>query len=221
MLRLIPILSCLALVATGCDDPSDPQTYRGETARIKPLVTIVPVIDNTKTNYTWSLSEEFTTALFSHLNGRNHLSLTDARGIKAKTKTLEEQNNPFGPEISWIKDAFQKDSFVVFLELVEHEEVFNQDRKKVSDISKCSADLKMSMRVRAFDLRQETPKVILQEIFHKTHHLPRQFTSENFYQVSWEDTLFNVTPLGLAHAQFTKEIAKRIEDYILINLIPQ
>ena len=190
MSRLILTLSCLALIATGCDEDNYSQTYRGTMASEKPIVTMVPVIDNTKTNYTWSLAEEFTTALFSQLGGRNHLTLTDPGKIRAKTKGLEERNNPFGSEISWVKNAFQNDLFVVFLELVEHEEVFNQDRKKTTDLAQCSAELKMSMRVRAFDLRGEEPKVILQEIVHKSHHLPRQFTSENFYQVSWEDALF-------------------------------
>lgn len=73
----------------------------------------------------------------------------------------------------------------------------------------------MSMRVRAFDLRGNEPLVILQEIVHHSHHVPRPFTSENFFQVSWENAAFNITPVGLAHANFTKEIAKRIDDYIL------
>ena len=116
-----------------------------------------------------------------------------------------------------MKKSFQGDQFVVFLELVEHEEVYKQDRKKTADISECSADLNMSMRVRVFDLRGTEPKIVLQEMVHDSHFIPRQFTQTNFYQVPWGHESFSISPIGLAHAEFTKEIASRLEDYIVMS----
>ena len=79
-----------------------------------------------------------------------------------------------------------------------------------------SANLNMSLRVRMLDLRGPQPSIVLQEIVHDSHHIPKQFTRANFHQVEWGKGSFNISPLGLAHAQLTKEIASRIEDYALL-----
>lgn len=72
------------------------------------------------------------------------------------------------------------------------------------------------MRVRVFDLRGKEPKIVLQELIHDSHFIPRQFTQANFYQVPWGHESFSISPIGLAHAEFTKEISSRLEDYILM-----
>jgi hypothetical protein len=217
MSRFILSLSLMALIASGCggDGSSNDQAYRQEPLKNKPVVSVVPVIDNTKNDYDWNLSDEFSSAIYYRLSQHSRLSIVDAHKVRAKTKKLGERNNPFGPDISWVKSSFPGDEFVVFLELVEHEEVLNQNRKKPSDPKNCSADLNMTMRARVFDLRGSEPKVILQELVHDTHFIPRPFTRENFYQVAWGDESYSISPIGLAHAKFTKEIALRIEDYIL------
>jgi hypothetical protein len=74
--------------------------------------------------------------------------------------------------------------------------------------------LTIAVRVRVFDVREKTPKVVLQEIVEQSHHIPRQFTKDS--QVPWGDEAFDVSPLGIAHDQLCKELATRVEDYILI-----
>jgi hypothetical protein len=72
------------------------------------------------------------------------------------------------------------------------------------------------MRVVVVDNRGQQPEVILQEIVHDSHFIPRQFNQYNFHQVSWGNEEFTISPLGMAHTQFLKEISSRIEDYILL-----
>jgi hypothetical protein len=220
MSRFILSISLLALIAGGCgeNDQNKSQAYTQPAIQKKPVVSIVPVIDNTKNDYEWSLSDEISSALYYRLGQQESFSIADAPRVRAKAKKLKEGQNPFGPDFSYLKSAFQGDDFVVFLELVEHEEVYKQDRKKTSDLQECSADLNMSMRVRVFDLRGTEPKVILQELVHDTHFIPRQFTQANFYQVPWGHESFSISPLGLAHAEFTKQISSRLEDYVLMSL---
>ena len=194
-----------------------PKHYNRTATQEKPIVSIVPVIDNTKSDYDWSLSDELSSTIYYRLAQQDNFFIVDAPQVRAKTKKLKEGENPFGPDISWVKKAFQGDDFVVFLELVEHEEVYKQDRKKTADPQECSADLNMSMRVRVFDLRGTEPKTVLQELVHDSHFIPRQFTQANFYQVPWGHASFSISPIGLAHAEFTKEIASRLEDYILMS----
>ena len=57
---------------------------------------------------------------------------------------------------------------------------------------------------------------VLEELVRDSQFLPKQFTSTNFYQIPWGKENFTTTPLGLAHVEFTKDIASRIEDYILL-----
>jgi hypothetical protein len=219
MSRLLISASFLALIVGGCgaDHANNQQAMHQGATEVKPIVAIVPVIDNTKNDYDWNLSDEFSSEIYSRLAQLDKLNVLDAARVRGKMKKLKEGENPFGPDVSWIKKAFQGDQFVVFLELVEHEEVYKQDRRRPSDPQECSADLNMSMRVRVFDLRGNEPKTILQELVHDSHFIPRQFTQVNFYQVPWGHSSFSISPLGLAHAEFTKEIASRLEDYILMS----
>jgi hypothetical protein len=85
------------------------------------------------------------------------------------------------------------------------------------DVQESSAELIVSVRVLVVDVREKTPKVVLQEIVEQSNHVPKQFTKANFNQVPWGDEAFAVSPLGIAHDQLCKEIAARVEDYILIS----
>lgn len=217
MSRFIFSLSLLALIAQGCDDNGSSTTtfYHQPPMQIRPIVSIVPVIDNTKNNYVWDLSDELSSALYSRLFQQDKFFVVESAQVREKIKKIKKEQNPFGTDFAWVKKTFQGDEFVVFLELVEHEEVVKQDRKRPSDPKDFPADLNMSMRVRVFDIRGNEPKVILQELIHDSHFIPRQFTHLNFDQVAWGDESFAISPVGLAHAEFTKEIASRLEDYIL------
>jgi hypothetical protein len=208
----------LALIVGGCDDNqhNHSQAYHQSQSQTKPVVSIVPVIDNTNSTCSWNLSDEISCSIYNRIAERDRVIVNKSSQVRNKAKYIAEGQNPFGLDISWMKKIFQGDQFVVFLELVEHEEVPQQNRKKPTDPQNCSADLNMSMRIRVIDLQENEPKVVLQELIHSSHFIPRPFAQGNFFQVSWGDDCFNVSPVGLAHAGFTKEIASRIEDYMLM-----
>lgn len=215
----LALISSIALVLgmAGCAKNQNQQTALQTTAPAKPLVALVPVIDNAKNEQCeWNLSEEFTSSFYASL-GQGPLSLEDAAKVRVVVKKCNESMNPFGTNTAWIKEIFQAQRYVVFLELIKHEEVLKQARKKQGDPKMCPADLNMSMRIRIFDLQGEKPKIVLQEIVSNSHFIPRQFTTVNFHQVPWGDEGFHFSPLGLAHMQFIKEISLRIEDYIMLS----
>lgn len=220
MSRFILALPLLALSVCGChngDSISLSQLYQAP-LESQPIVAVVPVIDNTKANCDWNLSDELSSSIYAHLAERDHLRLISSSKVRLKTRPLLEKNNPFGSDINWIKRNFREEEFVVFLELVEHEEVLADARKKKPDPEKSSAELRMSLRIRAFDLRGNEPVVVLQELATDAYFIHPQFNQVNFYQVSWKDPTFEMSPMGLAHERFTKEIARRIDDYILLAL---
>jgi hypothetical protein len=220
MSRFILALPLLSLALCGChndDSTSVSQMYQTP-IESQPIVAVVPVIDNTKISCDWNLSDELSSAIYAHLAERDHLRLVSSSKVRLKTKPLLEKNNPFDADISWIKKSFREEEFVVFLELVEHEEVLADARKKKPEPANSSAELRMSLRIRAFDLRGNEPVVVLQELASDAYFIHPQFNQVNFYQVSWKDPTFEMSPMGLAHERFTKEIARRIDDYILLAL---
>jgi hypothetical protein len=135
--------------------------------------------------------------------------------MKALTKNLKDSYDPFGIDVSWAKQVFAKEQFVVFLELLEHQEVAAYKTAK-NNKQAAPADLNMSVRIRILDLRSNRPQIVLQEIVHDSHHIPKQFSRANIDQIPWGKENYHVTPLGMAHIALTKELVSRLEDYILL-----
>ena len=210
-------LLCASILAvTGCQKESGSSTAALHTlSENKPRVALIPVIDHTPKTYEWSVGEELSERIASNLI-QGGLSLASRERMSSLAKKMK--GNPFGPQVGWIKEMFSGENFVIFLELITHEETFRIPKAKEVNFSTCAADLNMSMRIRVFDLRGKEPVVVLQELVHDTHFIPKQFTRVNFDQVSWGEEDFDFSPVGMAHVQFTKQIARRIEDYIAIAL---
>ncbi len=218
MSRLLYALPLFALIAGGCDDQNGQSSaYTQTPVKARPVVTIVPMIDSTNNALSWNLSDEMTTALYHRMSRQDQFYLVDLNQAKVKTRKLHDSQNPFGSDISWVKKAFAGDEFVVFMELIEHHEMLRQDRARTMDPKTCAADLNLGMRVRVFDTRGKEVKVVLQEIIHNSHFVPRQYTHVNFTQAKWGDEGFSISPVGLAHNDFIKDIAERLEDYILLS----
>ncbi|HEY2811743.1 MAG TPA: CT253 family lipoprotein [Rhabdochlamydiaceae bacterium] len=209
--------AALALALSGCQrEDQNAQTVYHIPMQARPQVALVPVIDTSKSAaYAWNLSDEFTSSIYSFLE-QGPLSLDPMVQVRETVRMVKNASNPFGANFSWLKNAFGKEEFVVFLELVHHEEVLKRTDVQEIDPKTCPADLNMAMRVRVFDLRGEEPVVVLQEFVNGSHFIPRQFTQVNFHQVPWGEEGFNFSPLGLAHLDFAREISSRIEDYILL-----
>ncbi len=218
MFRRACLSVSIALCTVGCQkNGRDTQNVVYQPSiTSKPLVALVPVIDTTQNGqYKWNLSQEFTHSISSFLE-KGPLLLEATQKVDQTVQKFKENHNPFGKHFSWLKKAFTQEEFVVFLELVEHDEVLQANNKQPVDLKNSAADLNMKMRIRVFDLRTEEPHIILQELVCDSHFIPRQFTHLNFEQISWGEEDFHFSPLGLAHLDFAREIASRVEDYILL-----
>ncbi len=210
-------LAASLLLAAGCENKNQNETAMvSRSTQGKPIVAFVPVIDRSNSDLTWSLSQEFTRSIQERLLQKDHLYLLNENAVQAVVKKLQESNDPFGTHLAWVKRAFPQTEFVVFSELVQHREVpLYVD--KGSSPQDSPAELQMVMRIRVLDLRGAEPKIVLQEFVKDTQNIPRPFNKANFDQVPWGNELFEISPLGMAHAQLTKEISSRIEDYILLS----
>ncbi len=219
MLRGLLISVSTLVLLSGClkKGSTDVSTV-AEEINARPIVALVPIIDSSKSDLSWNISEELTDMLFQRLAKRDKFYLASPQKVEAQLKRTDAASNPFSTDLSWVKKVFNSSEFVVLLELFEHEERHRLEESRPAihaNLKESSADLNISVRLRAIDLRGETPRIALQEIIHESHHIPRQFTRQNFYQVSWNNDTFSISPLGIAHADLVKSIASRLEEYIL------
>lgn len=91
--------------------------------------------------------------------------------------------------------------FSVKMELVKHAPLQSQP-----------SELVMLIHLEILDLREEKPKVILQEVLSSNALIEKNQPIE----INWSDAAFRMSPLGLAHRKLSREIASRIEDYVLL-----
>lgn len=206
------LLGALLLVAGCKNNAPDEYAQFHQDGRAKPIVALMPVLDSSESKPGWSLSAEFSNSIRKALTQQGEVFLISDKEIEAKIETLSEKDRPFDPDISWVSDRFPEEEFVIFTELMEHEET-PLDAKQSAE---SSAKLNMALRVRVIDLRGKEPQVILQEIVTDSSYVPRAFTQENFAQGLWGTEMYDLSPIGSAHAQFVKEVSQRIEEYILL-----
>lgn len=214
MYRGAVLLCAISLILGGCYQNSDHLTIFSEArASNRPIVSFVPVIDTSKSDLNWDVSQELTKAIRERLTQKNQVYMVGEQPVAAAAEKALSAHDPFAIDTSWVRRSFPQNEFVVFMELMKHTET------PVMAKEDSPALLLISVRVRVIDVREKTPKVVLQEIVEQSHHVPRQFTKANCSQVAqvlWGDEAFDVSFLGIAHDQLCKELATRVEDYILI-----
>lgn len=213
----IAIAICLAVFAAGCEFPEDSASRQAliHEENSKPVVALVPLIDSSMSELPWDLSDELTKAIQERLQIKEKLHLIQEQQVRSLTKKLTPQNQPFATDLDWVKFFFPHEEFVVFVELIEHEEI-PVASQKVSSPKDSAYDLNMTARIRVVDIRNDQPRIVLQELVHDTHFIPKRFSRYNYDQVVWGGENYHLSPLGIAHGALSKEIAKRIEDYILL-----
>ena len=206
------LLLTLALLAGCYQSNKEVGELYHDDGRVKPRVALLPIYDRSGEEFAWSLSDELTHAIYQRMLNRGTLCLSDL----AEMKKLMPDMNPFGQEFGWLKKSFHGHEFIVFSELVEHSIHPKQSHGSFFDKLTPSCELDMTVRLRIFDLRGETPEIILQEIVRQTHLIPKQDAVTDQDPGKWKHKTYTVSPLGFSHYQLSKELVSRIEDYILL-----
>lgn len=217
-MKKLGFLLSVVLLLAGCkEDQSKEQARFYENGHAKPVVAIVPLIDNSRHKLSWNVSDEITALVHYRLMQKDSLYLVDEEKVDLMLKRMKETHHPFDLDLTWMKKIFNDDEFVVFLELIDHEEKAIAAKEAIPE-DQLPAELTLQVRIRVIDLRGEQPKITLQEIIKDSHTIPSQFRSSHFTQVEWEKENYSISPIGIAHAHIAKEIATRLEDYILLSV---
>jgi hypothetical protein len=202
------LLSFSFLFFTSCEQKDEATLAQlSRAAKTKPSVAIAPIIDSTNFDSTWSLSEELTSLLYSQILASNKFSLPPQDNVE---KASSFSKNPFGKDLSWVKHSFNGQDFVVFLELVQHEQ---KEIKKSTDMEPQNLD--MGLRIRILDLRGKKPALVLQELLQDSYFISAAQSNIDYEKKTWGTQEYSATPLYRAHLQLMQEACLRINDYIL------
>ena len=214
----------LSLLTLGCSSyHQDKQAIRfHEDGRAKVIVALTPIYDPQNIKLPWSLSEDLTDLIKNRLVSKSKIFLSHA-----PTKTLDDpmattiiehydENTSLNIHFENLKVKFPGSEFVIFLELAKHHIYPKQESDSFLGKLTPSHNLDLAMRIRIYDLRAETPKIVLQEIVEQKHLLPKQFAKLDYYGSVWGKKTYSISPMGFAHTQFAKEVAQHIENYLVL-----
>jgi hypothetical protein len=197
-----------------------------EDGRAKAVVTLTPVFDHHDIHLPWSLADDLTEMIKTRLLKKANVYVGNADAL---TKTFEDEeqliekplqhydeNKSASIHVDSLKLKFPKSEFVVFLELAEHEIHPKTITGSFVDALTPSQELLLAMRVRIYDLRFEKPQIILQELVEQSHLVPKQLAKLDYDSPIWGKKTYSISPVGFAHAQLAKEVASRIENYLIL-----
>ena len=217
MTRYFLVLLTTLLLVSCNNKTKDQQTQRyHDDGRAKPTVTVVPIIDSSSYEIPWRISDEFTLLVKDRLLKQGDLYLQNNENFH-----LSNDDNPFSSNLSWVKKSFQPSEFVVFLELVEHEDVpianTIKDPSKISEAKKAAVNLNVAMRLRIIDIRGDSPKIVLQEMIKDSYFISNYMDRTDYNIAHWGTDEYKTSPMGIAHSQFSKHVIERINDYIILS----
>jgi len=218
-MRSILALAACAGLLTGCSynsSESENITRFHDDGRAKPLVAILPVLDHSGEDFPWNLSEELSYAVYNRVARRGNFWIDSfVQNVKA-ARQIPKKVDFFGKDIAWAKNRFPDHEFVVVLELIEHDIHMKSSKNTILDKLTPSCELDMALRVRVLDVRGDSPSVILQEVITQTNMIPKQNGLAEKGSDRWKQRTYSVSPLGFSHLQLSKEIVRRVEEYVML-----
>jgi hypothetical protein len=208
MTRFLALAILSLFVFTSCGNKTETEQQHVskyyDDGRARPVVAVGTVIDSTSYDLPWSLSEELTHLVQKQLSTNQNIFLASTDEID---EFLTNSDNPFDANVSWMKDRFEPNEFLVFLELINHNEL-----KKDS-----ITNLDMTVRIRIVDVRTKKPRVILQECLKDNYYIAKGSIKEDYQSTVWGSNEYDNSRMGMAHKQLAKDIADRISDYIALS----
>lgn len=216
MRQILKALYLTLLLSSCATRLQESQSSHHDDGSAKPKVAILPVIDHSHSPMDLDLSKEFSDALIKSLSKADCFFVSDEFDILASACfTKPEQNqNPFFEDLSWINEMNTSTEFLVLIELLSHKLIPKSATGKLFNLMQAYT-LDMSIRIKVIDIRDKRSQVILQEIIHRSFHIPWKISTPDQHS-AWSMAAFSLSPIGMAHTEMVKRISTQIQDYILL-----
>ena len=221
MLRilLLPILSILACVITACGAPHyvDYFPYHDD-GTLKPKVALIPIIDSSSNELSWNVSEELSQGVFYQLMDSGEFYVPSPKEIGpvwGKVRNIDFFNGDF----LYAQD-FHNTDFIVAMELIEHSTSPSElplslpSTKYSKQCVAVNRQLTARIRIKIIDIRCNTPKTVLYEVFKTSYALAPSKNGIDCTQITWQTEGYDKTPCGIAHERLIRNLAARLEEVI-------
>jgi hypothetical protein len=216
MRGLILSLGMAALLCGGCTRNYRDTTLYQLSGRQKPIVAVLPVIDNTsENNLRWDLSRELTDEIRKRVYDSKKIYLLRDGGNLEIAKQLSTPN-PQAISTTAIANLGAAE-FAVVAEIIEQdEEPYGINRASLDHPVRAEVGsvLSLALRVRVIDVRHEEPKVVLQEVLDHDYVIARAYMNCDYAKMPWGTEAYTRTPMGMAHSRLIRELVSRVEAYI-------
>ena len=207
MKRLILTVAAAALVCGGCARHYGDTSLYQISGRQKAVVAVLPVINQVVlADIPWDLSQELTDEIRKKVYESNRIYLHREPSSLEVAKLLSVPNHQVISRAA--TESLGDAEYVIVTEIIEQKEKAFRARSELGALMTCA------LRVRVLDLRQSTPKVILQEVLDKDYVVARPYMYCDYNKMAWGTEAFNYTPMGIAHSRLVRELVGRVEAYI-------
>lgn len=214
-MRGVIFFAGLLLVFSGCARSYRDCALYQSSGKAKPIIAVLPVIDASNSNkVNWSISEELTQKIQKRIVDSSKLYLLKDKGNMEMARLL---NNPDPSQLpETIGKSLGAAEFVIVAELIDQDEaVFGHPSAEEKPyLAEIAGNIHLAMRVRVLDVRDETPKLILQEVVCHDHEVSRPYLNVNYDKYHWGQEAYERTPLGLSHNKIVRELVAHVEGYI-------
>lgn len=212
----------LLLVTTSCAKTSKvPIVQKASySTYTRPKVALVPITQSSSClpeTYPKHHQNQITKELLDIIVFHNNLSLLPYFSFK---EALEETKDVdyFGLDTSYASHFDQAD-FLLVAEVAEHKLVpYTQEKfpslSPFRGYGKCKVQV-VSLRLRAFDLRYEEPRLILQELLTKEALVSEKEQRIDYMTLQPSHPNWQITPCGKLYQELAKEAAEQIECTLL------
>lgn len=216
---LVQVFFLLFLTSSCALKTQDTQYSHHDDGSAKPKIALLPVIDSAKSQLNLDLSKEFTEGISNSFHKSNRFFITDEFDLLAAACFKDPSQNPFLDDLGWINEMNRATEFLILVELLEHKLIPKSPVGKFFNLQLVQAyTLDMSVRIKVIDIRSQKTKIILQEIIHRSFHIPWKIAPPD-QPSSWGKTAFSYSPIGMAHSEMINRISLQIQDYILLAKI--
>lgn len=197
-------LAILLFCLTGCVRSNCNTTFHSGGGKQKPIVSVLPVLDHTQSFEQVSLSEELTKKIADRIALSKLYLLTN----NFSKKTTDAFSVPLVEDISSKAiSTLGSTEFVVVAELLE--ERTEKGPTPQADL------LFLTMRLRVLDVREDKPKLVLQELIQQENMIPPVAFGYDYSKIHWSMPEHARTPVGMAHQRIVREVVGHVEKYIL------
>lgn len=205
MLRLFLSLF-ISLVAVGCGPRYIDCFPCHDDGTVKPVVALLPAIDASQANVSYSISKDLNRFIRSEITGNGDLYLVPPDQISKGTDRMKTID--FFCDDALFAQNFCQSDFIVLTELISYEFIPNGPS---SVVERCLSRemLNMSLRIKIIDVRYRTPRIALQEVISCSYMVPCNQTTAQFDDCNEQGYL--ISAIEKAHKKLSLKAVDRIE----------